>query len=71
MALQFDKEKLDMPFQPSITGGDLFVEARFHFVHPSILSAKTEFEVSEHISRIGGFDSEIIDRDTLDIIANF
>lgn len=71
MDLRFDQEKLDMPFQKSISANELSVEARFYFGQPSVLSAETELEISEHISRIGGFDFEAIDKNTFDIISNF
>jgi len=71
MALEFDKGKLNKPFQPSISVRQLSIQARFYFGQPSVLSDGTGFEFSEHIDRIGGFDSEAIDERTFNIISNF
>ena len=71
MTLRFDKNKLHQPLPKSIFHGNNVVSTGFHFGYPSIDSAKTEIELTERISRVGGFDSERVDRETLKIILNF
>ena len=67
--LKFDPEKLKTN-EKSISGGT-FLSIQYSFSVPSDSSGGTQLELRENIRRIGGFATEIVDKDTFKLISKF
>lgn len=65
--LKFDPEKLKTN-EKSTTAGT-FLSIHYSFSVPSVSASGTQVELSENIRRIGGFDTEIVDKDTFKLIS--
>ena len=70
MNLQFDPKKLKHDIE-QIDSSGLNFSISYNFNEPMPLSGSTTNELREEINRIGGFSSEIIDKETINLISQF
>jgi hypothetical protein len=68
--LTFDPEKIKAVGEKKADG--IFLSIEYSFSASSVCaSSSTVHEMREDIPRIGGFDTEIIDKETFKLINNF
>ena len=70
MEIKFDEKKLKSTKENSDYNG-IYFSVNYNFTEPSVLSGFTTEEIKEHLDRVGGFDTETLDTNTIELIDKF